>query len=88
MYQYEEKVTDHKDKHGKHHKKYEYNAKWKEAIIDSQHFHNSSGHKNPNKMPCLTKSIHNDKVDLGQYVLSEDQINKISKLKECRLTED
>jgi len=26
MYQYEEKVSNHKDKHGKHHKKYDYNA--------------------------------------------------------------
>lgn len=55
MYQYEEKVTNHQDKHGKHHKKYDYNAKWIETVIDSQHFHNSSSHKNPNKMPCLSK---------------------------------
>ena len=62
---------------------YSYTKEWKEDCIDSSTFAQSptgqdSELKNPSNWPCSSEKFTNSQVDLGQYILSDDQISRMN----------
>ena len=72
MYQWEEE--EHDDDNSK---SYTYTKKWSSNIIDSSNFH-QSGHENNVSMPYSSESFYASEVSLGEFKLSQEQIQGLS----------
>ena len=71
MYQWEE------EKHESDNRTtYTYKAKWSEKKIDSSKFH-QAGHDNVGSFPYTTKSYYADEVKVGDFKLSQQQIENL-----------
>lgn len=58
-------------------KTYSYSQEWKSDKIDQnsfEHPENCSGVQNPSSWPCTTETFYNPAVDLGQYLMSRNQL--------------
>ena len=74
MYQWqEEKVTD-SEKQVTH---YNYQQVWSSNPINSQAFKEQQNHSNPSQMPISDESQYAKKVNVGEFVLSQELIEKI-----------
>lgn len=57
---------------------YTYSRQWKEGLVDSSSFHETSGHENPTELPVESESFTADPVRLGAFTLAQDQIDRLS----------
>ncbi len=57
---------------------YTYDAGWSSTLIDSNRFHQRGGHKNPGSLPFPSASWQARRVPLGAYVLSNDQVGRLT----------
>jgi hypothetical protein len=66
---------------------YHYEKRWKDELIDSNDFHNSSGHQNPRSMPYASRSFIADDVRLGAYQLGQGYVHDITGAERLRFNE-
>jgi hypothetical protein len=89
MYQWDEDVTERKEKKvgggEKRVKKYSYEQKWSSSHIDSSKFKHQEGHKNPSSMAFKSKTINATNVALGDFALSQKLISEIDKFEGVQL---
>lgn len=56
---------------------YSYKKEWKDTLIDSSDFNNSSEHVNPTTVLYSSQSFFADSVKVGEYILSKTQIRAL-----------
>ncbi len=83
MFQWhEEKETETVRRNGEKVKKttYEYHKDWSADVIDSGHFEDREGHRNPGQMPYDSKRYRPGEVRLGGFVLGAELIDRIDQV--------
>ena len=81
MYQWRELVKEEDD-----HQTYYYTKEWSSTLNASEAFSDPT-HKNPSEFPCQGEEFINE-VKLGQYVLQQEQIERLSGYQKYELPED
>lgn len=57
--------------------RYTYSKVWESTLIDSQSFNNSR-YSNPTTMPYNTETYYSEKVNVGAFLLTREQLNNLS----------
>lgn len=91
MYQWEEKTrTETSTKLGGEEETvttYSYDKTWSPRLIDSHSFKKRAGHENPTAMPVNSQSWLAEKVTLGAFTLSKDQVEMLDKAEPLSIDE-
>lgn len=90
MYQwveYEESKEYEEDGEKKTETRYTYNTEWKSEVISSRHFDREIAHQNPSAMAVESYTAVAADVQVGNYYLSKDLINKIDSFKQLSLSQ-
>lgn len=67
---------------------YTYDKTWSPDVINSSSFKKRAGHENPSAMPVKGQSWTANKVTLGAFTLSEQQVRLLDKAEEFRVDEN
>ncbi|MES1211862.1 MAG: TMEM43 family protein, partial [Acidobacteriota bacterium] len=67
---------------------YEYKKDWNDEPVDSSSFQEPGGHENPGGFPLPPAGFVADPVRVGAFVMSEEQIDKLSDAKDHPLPDD
>lgn len=67
---------------------YTYDKAWSPDVINSGSFKKRAGHENPSAMPVKSQSWTANKVTLGAFRLSEEQVGLLDKAEEFRVDEN
>ncbi len=67
---------------------YTYSQEWSNDPIDSSQFEQPEGHENPSGFPVESKTIPADRVKVGAFSLSSEQLDQLSKGTEWKVEAD
>ncbi len=67
---------------------YEYKKDWSDEPVDSSSFQEPGGHENPNGFPLPPEGFVADPVRVGAFVMSDEQIGKLSGEQDLPLADD
>lgn len=94
MYQWEE--TKHKHKHttgsGKHKRthtttSYSYSKEWREYVINSSHFHEKTGHENPNAMYHQSSTLFPKNLTVGAFKVNSTDFKDLGSAESINIDE-
>ena len=94
MYQWEETKHKHshtvgsgKNKHTRYTYSYSYDKRWREYIINSDHFHNKRDYENPNVMYHQSSTFYPKNVTLGEFKVNSTDLKDLGPAKSINIDE-